>query len=286
GLVALWREKTFPALALTVLFLVLYLCLVQALARLPFLVEWFSAGDSYLISAVVESWQKWLDPFLALSSVLEPPLRSEPGLASAYGFGAAMLVLSVLLNAWAILRLRIWNPSGEPIIQRERPEEEEETDRAKAHAAPGPVRRVWANPILWREMRTRAYGRWPFLVQAAYYLVFCLICYWALAPLWTSSGRMNYFAARGLVPLGILSLLLVSVQAATAITSERDAGALDLLLVTDLTPREFIFGKLWGILYNTKSYILLPLVLVGVYAAVQFPGTNYSGTLATPPRAH
>jgi ABC-type Na+ efflux pump permease subunit len=262
GLVALWREKTFPALALTVLFLVLYLCLIQVLSRLP-----------------VESWQSWMDPFLALRSVLEPPLHSEAGVAPAYGFAGVMVMLSILLNAWAIVRLRVWNPSGEPIMQRERPEEvEEEKDRAKAHAAPGALRQVWANPILWREVRTRAYGRWPFLVKAAYYLVFSLICYWALAPLWTSGGPSHFFAARGLVPLGILSLLLVSAQAATAITSERDTGALDLLLVTDLTPQEFIFGKLWGILYNTKSYVLLPLALVIVYA--------YFGMLATPPRAH
>ena len=157
-------------------------------------------------------------------------------------------------------------------------EADDELDRAKAHAAPGRVRAVWANPILWREIRTRAYGRWPFLVQAAYYLVFGLICYWALSPLWNSGGLPNYFAARGLVPLGILSLLLLSAQAATAITSERDTGALDLLLVTDLTPKEFIFGKLWGILYNAKSYVVLPLLLAGVYA--------YFGMLATPPRAH
>jgi ABC-type transport system involved in multi-copper enzyme maturation permease subunit len=288
SLVALWREKTFPALALTVLFLVLYLCLVQALAKLPFLAGWVSGGAGYHIGSVLESWQTYLDPFLALSSVLEPPIHTEPGLAPAYGFALTMVLLSVLLNAWAILRLRVWNPSGEPIIQRERPEEaEEEKDRAKAHAAPGPIRRVWANPILWREMRTRAYGRWPFLVQAAYYLVFCLICYWALSPLWTTEGRPSFFAARGLVPLGILSLLLVSVQAATAITSERDTGALDLLLVTDLTPKEFIFGKLWGILYNTKSYILLPLILAGVYAfGLSHFNSQYFGMLATPPRAH
>src|SRR6185436_11002525 len=36
GLVALWREKTFQSLAMTVLFLVLYLCLVEALPLLPF----------------------------------------------------------------------------------------------------------------------------------------------------------------------------------------------------------------------------------------------------------
>jgi hypothetical protein len=279
GLVALWREKTFPALALTVLFLVLYLCLVQALTAVPLLVDWFSGGQSYRVHEVMEAWQKRLDPFLSLNSVLEPPAHSESVLAPAYGFTVVMVVLSILLNAWAIARLRIWNPSGEPIIQRERPEQElEEEDRAQAHAAPGAVRRVWANPILWREIRTRAYGRWPFLVKAAYYLVFGLISYWALAPLWTSGGHSNFFAARGLVPLGILSLLLVSAQAATAITSERDTGALDLLLVTDLTPKEFIFGKLWGIVYNTKSYVVLPLMLAGVYA--------YFGLLAVPPRAH
>src|SRR5207249_4602501 len=142
------------------------------------------------------------------------------------------------------------------------------------HAAPGPVRRVWPNPILWREVATRAYGRRPLLVKAAYFVVLALMCYYAFA----GTQSREWAAARGLVPLGILSLLLVTAQAATAITSERDTGALDLLLVTDLTPKEFIFGKLWGILYNTKSYILLPLLLTGVYA--------YFSTLATPPRAH
>src|SRR5262249_5589247 len=42
--------------------------------------------------------------------------------------------------------------------------------------------------------------------------------------------------------------------------------ALDLLLVTDLTPKEFIFGKLWGILWNTKEFLLPPLILACFYA--------------------
>ena len=52
-------------------------------------------------------------------------------------------------------------------------------------------------------------------------------------------------------------------------------GALDLLMVTDLSPKEFIYGKLLGILYNTKEYLLPPLLLAGVYA--------YYQTLAVPP---
>jgi len=165
-------------------------------------------------------------------------------------------------------------------MQREAPgaAEEEDKDRAAAHAAPGALRRVWANPILWREMCTRAYGRRPLLVKIAYFVVLALICSFALEPLWSSNPRTPYLAAYGLVPVGVLSLLLISAQAVTAITSERDSGALDLLLVTDLTPQEFIFGKLWGICYNAKEFLLPPLILAVVYACYCM--------LASPPRAH
>jgi ABC-type transport system involved in multi-copper enzyme maturation permease subunit len=275
-LVALWRDKTFPALALTALFLVLYVCLVRALGVLPDVLVRFG-GASEGSRWDVEAIQQWLDPFLALQSVLEP---GNQAIAPAYGFAIVMVVLSVLLNLWGMVRLRVWNPSGEPIMQREAPSEaeEEEKDRAKAHAAPGLARPVWANPILWREMRTRAYGRRPLLVKTAYALVLALVCYYALAPVFLSGDRSIVAAVYGLIPVGILSLLLVSAQAVTAITSERDTGALDLLLVTDLTPKEFIFGKLLGICYNTKEFLLPPLILAVLYGGLQM--------LARPPRNH
>ena len=34
-------------------------------------------------------------------------------------------------------------------------------------------------------------------------------------------------------------------------------------MVTDLTPKEIVFGKLGGVLYNTKEMVLLPLALCG-----------------------
>jgi ABC-type Na+ efflux pump permease subunit len=276
SLVALWRDKTFQALALTVLFLVLYLCLVRGLTVVPRLIAALGWSSPVLNEARVEQWQSWLDPYQALQSVLEPADATGPAVPPAVGFAAVMLVLSTVLNAWAVLRLRAWNPSGERIVQRERPDEEEDKDRARAHAAPGRVRHVWPNPVLWREIATRAYGRRSVLVKLAYFVVLALVCYYALAPLWTPGSRHTAFAAAyGLVPVGILSLLLVSAQAVTAITSERDTGALDLLLVTDLTPKEFIFGKLWGICYNTKEYLIPPLALAVVYA--------WGHLLATPP---
>jgi ABC-type transport system involved in multi-copper enzyme maturation permease subunit len=320
GLVALWRDRTFQALALTVLLLVLYLCLVHSLATLLALaLAALSAWGAYLLAnwlglrkwpargllsggSVVglaaagglwwflwqSAWfqreepmlQTWLDPIQAWQSVLAPPSSEEAfPIVSAYAFAGAMVVLCGLLNAWGILRLRVWNPSGEPIIQREQPDAalEEEKDRARAHAAPGRVRHVWANPILWREIMTRAYGRRPLLVRLAYALVVGLACYYVLTSLGTGSGSA-FMAILALVGVAVLSLLLVSAQAVTAITSERDTGALDLLLVTDLTPKEFIFGKLGGIGWNTLLYLLPPLVLAGYYA--------WQGLLATPPRTH
>ncbi|MHB1423461.1 MAG: ABC transporter permease subunit [Gemmataceae bacterium] len=280
GLIALWRDRTFQALALTVLFLVLYLCVVNGLAVLPSL-------TSRLSAAQVHAAQERLDPFRALRTVQDPSTLLETGLSPAYGFTLLMILLSALLNLWGLLRLRVWNPSGEPIMQREQPEDADDKEResagdakarASVHAAPGLVRRVGPNPILWREIYTRAYGRRPRMVKTAYAVVLAFICWYALAPLLVQHRHFAFAAAYGLIPVGVLSLLLVAAQAVTAITSERDTGALDLLLVTDLSAKEFIFGKLGGIAYNTKEYLLPPLLLTALYAAYGF--------LASPPAGH
>ena len=49
--------------------------------------------------------------------------------------------------------------------------------------------------------------------------------------------------------------------AVTSITNERDGGSLELLLVTDLTPKEFLFGKMGGVAYVTWEMLVLPPVL-------------------------
>jgi ABC-type Na+ efflux pump permease subunit len=268
GLVALWREKTYQALALSVLFLVLYVCLTQAITTI---------GPMIGTGADWPTVQAWLDPFVAMQTVLEPPAGGWSGLAPAYGFLLVTLALCAALNGVGIWKLRKWNPSGEPIMQREvaataavKEAEEDEVvaaeKRAKAHAAPGAVRQVWPNPILWREVRTLAYGRRPLLVKFAFGVVLALVLYFAISELNRPGGRPAFAAAYGLVPIAVLSLLLVAAQAVTSITSERDGGALDVLLVTDVSPKEFVFGKIFGVLYNSKEYIIPPLVLALFYA--------------------
>lgn len=253
GLIALWRDKTYQAVALSMLFLVLYVCVVQGLSA-------------------VSGLQAWFDPFAAMLTVLEPPASGWGGLAPAYGFVLVMLGWCALLNGIGIWKLRKWNPSGEPIMQRETPDAAETDEsvelekRAKAHAAPGAVRAVWHNPVLWREIRTLAYGRRPLLVKFAFGLVLALILYFAVSELNRAGGRPAFAAAYGLVPVAVLSLLLISAQAVTSVTSERDGGCLDILLVTDISPNEFVFGKLLAVAYNTKEYLIPPLLLAAFYA--------------------
>lgn len=279
GLIALWRERTFQSLALSVLLLVLYVTLVQAAVTVgP------AVADGVNWSVV----QAWLDPFAAMQTVLEPPAGGWAGLAPAYGFGLVMLGLCVVLNGVGIRKLRVWNPSGEPVMQREGPGQDPEADmspeevkafRAKAHAAPGPVRQVWENPVLWREVRTLAYGRRPLLVKLSFALVLGLIVYAGVYDVLSQpGGRPAFAAAYGMVPVTVLSMLLVTAQAVTSVTSERDTGALDVLLVTDVSPNEFVFGKLWGVAYNTKEFLLPPVLLAVFYA--------FAGALTkTPPGA-
>jgi hypothetical protein len=160
----------------------------------------------------------------------------------------------------------VWNPPQEARASTDdSPQAEAETRDRNVHAEPGQTREVWDNPILWREMRTWAYGRKVVLVRLAYLVVFAA-CAAAMAGAAGDGGGPQYEsgipqAAQPLVPLMALGLVLVNALAVTSLTNERDVGALDLLLVTDLTPKEIIFGKLGGVFYNAKEMIALPAVL-------------------------
>jgi hypothetical protein len=138
-------------------------------------------------------------------------------------------------------------------------------------APPRKIRHSWNNPVIWREMMTHAYGRRIWVIQFAF-LVFFAMCVWTLHSTLTESLAITVTQlAAPLVPLFLLSLVLVNVQSITSQTSEKDGGTFDLLLVSDITPQEYVFGKLGGIFYNMKWIVLLPLLLCGylyLYQAV------------------
>jgi hypothetical protein len=64
------------------------------------------------------------------------------------------------------------------------------------------------------------------------------------------------------VAVSLVALTLVNAQAVTAITSERDGQTLELVMVTEVPAREFITGKLGGVLFNMKEVLAVPLAFV------------------------
>ncbi len=275
---ALWREKTFQALAMTVLALVLWLAVGEIVAAGVLGDGWM--GLSY------RQWAAAVSPWQAILEATRPYVQADPALGmlgtSVNLFLLVAVSASVVLNGLAVAMVRVWNPSREARpLQREedspvaesiwgaehdaQAEQIDGADAAPRAARPvaGRGRRVWDNPIIWREIRTWAYGRKILVIRLAYLGLFALA---AGSLVWAVESGQSMTAASGaatLVPLFLLSLVLVNAQAVTSLTSERDGRALDLLLVTDLTAKEIVFGKLGGVFYNSKEMVLLPMALCG-----------------------
>ncbi len=130
-------------------------------------------------------------------------------------------------------------------------------------------RRVWDNPVLWREICTWAYGKKILFIRAAYWLlaafVFAAIYSLTLSGFsvgQSTSGVSIPLIAKPIAPFLFVSIVMVNALAVTAITTERDGRALDLLMVTDLSPKEFLFGKLFGVMTVAADMILLPLAMI------------------------
>lgn len=281
--IALWREKVFQTLALTALVLVVWLLLGEALHR--------EAFGPQLAGIESQRWAIWISPWRAMMLGLRPSADWDPRpwfQTDSMGYLWFSIALAATLNLIAIRLVRVWNPSREiqPMENLTRGQESDsiwspERDGPSTNAAePGGRRpnetadaatarrhrQVWKNPVLWREVRTWAYGRKMIAIRGSYLLLFMLAC-WGIwqaqqpATRLLGDGQVLTAAAWPLIPFAIVSLVLVNALAVTSITNERDGRCLDLLLVTDLSPAEFLFGKLGGVAWVTKEMILLPLAV-------------------------
>ena len=134
---------------------------------------------------------------------------------------------------------------------------------------------MWDNPVLWREMRTWAYGKKILVIRVAYLVLVAAACFAVQQGLPVDRMAIDEgetlvpAAAKPLAPLFVVSLVLVNALAVTSVTTERDGQALDLLLATDLSPHEFLFGKLGGVLWVSALMIVAPL---GLSLAVWWQG--------------
>jgi len=262
--IALWREKTFQSLAMTTLLLVMWLLAGELIAAGVF-------GDVWA-GIPAKQWASALTPLHAMADAVKPLQTHVAALAWCGGpvtlFLIVATVVAVLLNFWAIVRVRVWNPTQE--LERRKPASGLQKSVAEGSATKAKLRQsraVWDNPILWREICTWAYGRKIVVVRIAYLVVFAVCAAALVASLGEASEATARYAspipaaAKPLIPLLVLGLVLVNALAVTSLTTERDLRALDLLLVTDLTPKEIVYGKLGGVFYNSKEMLLLPIGL-------------------------
>jgi ABC-type Na+ efflux pump permease subunit len=279
--VAFWREKTFQTLAMTALVLCFWLALGEAVASGVLGANWWGIETT--------RWAAAFSPIRALGAAVRPgqisTLLANPLQDEAVWFLIVSVTLSCLATTWGTLRVRVWNPSREArpaaaeTVELKRPPSATDTRHSRPVAGlseqptspaeePPTGRRVWNNPVLWREVCTWAYGRKIWVIRAAYLILFAMAAWaihaWALpqSRLGTDTDEVIPALAWALVPLFLLSLVIVNALAVTAITTERDGKSLDLLLTTDLSPKEFVFGKLGGVMSVATLMIILPLILV------------------------
>ncbi len=245
SLVAFWREKTFQTLAISLIGIVLFLGVVEGL--LAIVSPLSSAG--FVIAS--------LNPFRALLRIFDP-LNTSGGtfISVALTSTASLTILALVTTVVTILRVRIWNPS--------RTLGDLATLDEKERGVVRPPRPVWNSPIIWREMMTKAYGRKIIVIKLAYLIIAAAAFYTVFTTPPDSALVLGMISPVGaaFVGLSLLTMLLVNAQGVTALTSERDTGTLELLLVTDISAKEFIFGKLGGVLFNSKELVLAPLGLI------------------------
>lgn len=258
-LVAFWREKTFQTIAVSVLGVMMFILAAQA--------------GGVLIDARIAD----LSPYQGLFRVLNPMNPDEPGViqVSAWTTVFSLIAMAVFLTALTVLRLRVWNPSKEvhqSQLQGAAPEADSTNDLSTVTPKSAPAvarnhRSVWDHAVLWREMRTRAYGRRMIWIKLTYVLLSIVVA----AVSWqrpddggqeTLMLGMVSAPAFSLLGVGLVSLLLANAQAVTSVTTERDAKTLEILLVTDLHPWEFMVGKIVGALWNAREMLVIPLVIV------------------------
>lgn len=265
--IALRNEKTFQTLAWTAIGIVLW----GALPEVVIAVLRYNQIDAAAAIGIA------ISPVRAILAAARPAIV-EPSSFDVVGNGVTWYLLVSLiaaeaLNLLSVVMVRVWNPNREARAGATTVASPEETaERERIHGKAGSGRTVWANPILWREVMTAAYGRKLILIRLAYLLIFGL----TVAGLYSSIQSGEAFAhhttgqaslppaARPLAPFFLVSLVIINALGVTCITTERDAKAIDLLLVTDLSPKEFLFGKLGGVLWVTKEMIVLPLLLGGI----------------------
>ncbi|MFW5683107.1 MAG: ABC transporter permease, partial [Phycisphaeraceae bacterium] len=243
-----------------------------------------------------------LHPLLVLESFLNTANYGPPDAAAVAGSAwpvrvylaqpfEAFALLSGLISVTLLMGSAVWVRrvgQGEGVLSPQGRIGQAVAKRLRLSRAARGVKRearsVWANPIAWREAATRGkatggiLARWSFVVLG-FGLGVVLLGLYHFDHLPTLVGQGGGTVAdhvlfqRALLALTLLEVAVISLVAiyvsAGAVSREREDGTLDILLTTPITPKDYIWGKLRGLV----SFLLLMLAVpVGTLAIASLYG--------------
>jgi ABC-type transport system involved in multi-copper enzyme maturation permease subunit len=241
--------------------IILYLILLIAWLALPVIAAFVGITNA----APVANLTTWiclaiisLNPMLVLMSVVidgfGAGIWTDAPWVCAISYGAVTFAL-MAINIIVIRRFGLW-ASRERVVRDRKQHRERRT------------RRVWSNPVAWREVKTIAIHRrmrWARLLC----LIFCVLLSALLWVGWIAdwlNGRralgMDLDGVSGMIScMATVAWVLMSLQGAVSFSHEREHLTLDALLTAPIAGVQILLGKLQGILRSSAFALAFPIAL-------------------------
>ncbi len=138
------------------------------------------------------------------------------------------------------------------------------------------ARQVWNSPIAWREANARGnkftsiIARWGFIILGIAAAVVLIVMYHNQSLPRLAAGLGGRATDQGpAFRMGLLALLMLEMavivivalyMSAGCVSKEREDGTLDLLLTTPVTPQQYVWGKLRGLVSFLSALISVPVI--------------------------
>ena len=248
---------------------------------------WIDASPANIAGKKM-SWLTPLHPFLALdvalNQVYAPPygrltdhtsvVRYALAFPSAF-YVAWTLTLAFVLTVMSIVFVRSGAKTGEPTLFNRL---FGRLSRAPQGERTRPPRAVWANPVAWREAKTRiasgALLRWTLIIGGLVGSIFLLVGHMSGE---LKADRVRTWLAALIIVQFAIALIIATNTAAVSMTKEKESQTMDLLLATPLTSKYILWGKLRGLVSFAFPLLLGPVIVLLVF------GIYGLGQTDTPP---